>query len=184
MSETAPQSSKNSINMKHSLAFFLIGIAGALAVGSLAVYLKQNMPARQMAQNQESAQVMGTDVETMKAVDDTSMLDPDGRYLVFDQSDLETRTESRRVLFFYANWCPTCAEAHESLIMNASEIPEDVIILRVNYNDPDTDQTEKDLAQKYGITYQHTFVQIDEAGNELTTWNGGGFDELLTNLEE
>ena len=57
------------------------------------------------------------------------------------------------------------------------------MVLRVNYNDPDTDQEEKELAKKYGITYQHTYVQIDSAGKELTKWNGGGAAELLVNIK-
>ena len=37
--------------------------------------------------------------------------------------------------------------------------------------------------EKYGITYQHTFVQIDAEGKEITKWNGGKIDELLTNIK-
>ena len=91
--------------------------------------------------------------------------------------------DSRRVLFFFANWCPTCKIADESLKENADRIPKDVEIIKVNYNDSDTDNSEEELARKYGITYQHTFVQIDENGNEVTKWNGGGIDELLSNIK-
>ena len=42
---------------------------------------------------------------------------------------------------------------------------------------------EKDLAKKYAITYQHTFVQIDGLGKEVTKWNGGKTDDLLTNIK-
>ena len=58
-----------------------------------------------------------------------------------------------------------------------------MVVIRTNYNDPDTDQEEKDLAKKYGITYQHTFVQVDAQGKELTKWNGGQTDELVTNIK-
>ena len=40
-----------------------------------------------------------------------------------------------------------------------------------------------DLAKKYGITYQHTFVQIDSQGKEVTKWNGGQTDELAANIK-
>ncbi len=53
----------------------------------------------------------------------------------------------------------------------------------MNYNDPDTDQEEKDLAKKYRVTYQHTFVQIDSQENEVTKWNGGQLEGLLANLQ-
>lgn len=34
----------------------------------------------------------------------------------------------------------------------------------------------------YGVTYQHTFVQIDENGDALAKWNGGDVEKLLSNV--
>jgi hypothetical protein len=62
-------------------------------------------------------------------------------------------------------------------------IPEDIAIIRVNYNDPETDDEENALARKYGVTYQHTFVQIDSQGKEITKWVGGQTSELLNNVK-
>ena len=107
----------------------------------------------------------------------------DSRYIEYSKVAVEKAATNRRVLFFYASWCPTCKPADASFTQNVSKIPEDVTLLRVNYNDPDTDQEEKDLAKKYGITYQHTFVQIDNTGKEVTKWNGGKIDELLSNIK-
>jgi len=103
------------------------------------------------------------------------------RYLEYSKSAFESVSAKRRVLFFYASWCPTCRPADASFKAGVNEIPEDMVVIRVNYNDPDTDNAEKELARKYGITYQHTFVQIDSTGNEITKWNGGQMSELLTN---
>lgn len=105
----------------------------------------------------------------------------DSRYAEYSKVVLDGAVNNRRVLFFYASWCPTCRPADADLKENTSKIPEDVTVIRVNYNDPETDQEEKDLAKKYGITYQHTFVQIDSTGKEVTKWNGGQIDELLSN---
>lgn len=105
------------------------------------------------------------------------------RYVQYSKLALDSAVNTRRVLFFYASWCPTCRPADASFTQNVSKIPEDVTLLRVNYNDPDTDQEEKELAKKYGITYQHTFVQIDSNANELAKWNGGQIDELLSRIK-
>lgn len=111
------------------------------------------------------------------------MMGQSERYVTYSKESLEQTKESRRVLFFYASWCPNCKPADAEFREKISEIPSDVTVVRVNYNDPDTDQEEKDLARKYGVTYQHTFVQIDKDGQVVTKWNGGKMAELLKNIK-
>ncbi len=102
---------------------------------------------------------------------------------MYTKNTFDTSVDNRRILFFYASWCPTCRPADADFMKNSKKIPGDVTVLRVNYNDPDTDQEEKDLARKYDVTYQHTFVQIDGQGNEVTKWNGGSLEDLLARLK-
>jgi thiol-disulfide isomerase/thioredoxin len=106
-----------------------------------------------------------------------------GEYVEYSPEILARSADQKRVLFFYASWCPTCRPADADFKANQSQIPAGVSVIRVNYNDPDTDQAEKDLAQKYGVTYQHTYVQIDQNGNQVTKWNGGKTAELLANIK-
>ena len=115
--------------------------------------------------------------------DDAMMKKEDSRYVEYSKGVLDGSANKRRVLYFYANWCPTCKPANEDFTKNSNKIPEDMVVIRVNYNDTNTDQEEKDLAKKYAITYQHTFVQIDGLGKEVTKWNGGKTDDLLTNIK-
>jgi len=124
--------------------------------------------------------MMKKDESTMEKTDDKMM---SSRYVEYSKTALDKASSTRRVLFFYASWCPTCRPADANFKENESKIPEDVTLIRVNYNDPETDQEEKDLAKKYGITYQHTYVQIDATGKEITKWNGGQINELLTNIK-
>ena len=105
------------------------------------------------------------------------------RYKEYSQSTFASSAGTKRVLFFYANWCPTCRPADANFKANLDKIPEDVTLIRVNYNDSDTDAQEQALADKYGVTYQHTFVQIDENGNPVTRWNGGDISTLLANVK-
>ena len=124
--------------------------------------------------------MMEKDKDTMQKTDDKMM---GSRYIEYSKAALDKAASTRRVLFFYANWCPICKPADADFTTNASKIPSDVTLIRVNYNDTDTDQEEKDLAKQYGITYQHTFVQIDAQGKEITKWNGGKTSELLANIK-
>lgn len=114
---------------------------------------------------------------------DVMMMQDHGQYLPFAQNVLEQTAGKKRVLFFYANWCPICRPADADFTSNVSKFPADLVLIRVNYNDDQTDADEKALAQKYGITYQHTFVLIDENGKEIKKWNGGQTDKLLSEVK-
>ena len=105
------------------------------------------------------------------------------RYVEYSKDVLEQSSSMRRVLFFYASWCSTCRPADADFKKNIDVIPADLVIIRINYDDPETDAEEKALASQYGITYQHTFVQIDAQGNVVTKWNGGQFNELLASVK-
>ena len=111
----------------------------------------------------------------MPEKEDVMMSDAEntGQYEDYTKSAFDQATGKRRVLFFYANWCPICRPADSDIRANVAKLPADVVVFRVNYNDTDTDSDEKALAKEYGVTYQHTFVQIDSDGNVVTKWNGG-----------
>lgn len=160
--------------MRNTIVIF--AIIAALAILGFGVYtLSQNYSqSDSMMKRNDSAM---EDEEMMADKMATS------RYVQYTKSAFNNASGNRRVLFFYASWCPTCKPADANFTQNVSKIPSDVTLIRVNYNDPETDQEEKDLAKKYYITYQHTFVQIDSTGKEIAKWNGGQIDELLTNIK-
>ncbi len=70
------------------------------------------------------------------------------------------------VLFFRASWCPTCKAVDADIKANLSKIPSSLSILDVNYDNS------TELKKKYGVTYQHTFVQVDKNGNLIKKWSG------------
>ena len=80
------------------------------------------------------------------------------------------------VLFFNAQWCSTCKVARDNIEADLAAIPSDLTIVVVDFD------TANDLRQKYGVTVQHTFVQIDADGNELAKWSGSvTADEIAEN---
>ncbi|MEK7581287.1 MAG: thioredoxin family protein [Patescibacteria group bacterium] len=168
--------------MKNPIVIFaIIAVVAVLGFGAYTLSQKSS----------QSDSIMKKDDGAMKSDPTTitgqgEMMDDNtdnSRYAQYSKSALDSAANTRRVLFFYASWCPTCKPADANFTQNVSKIPEDVTLVRVNYNDPETDQEEKDLAKKYGITYQHTFVQIDSAGKEVAKWNGGQIEELLSNIK-
>jgi len=68
------------------------------------------------------------------------------------------------VLFFRASWCPTCRALDTDI--KANNIPESLTILDVDYDNS------SELKKKYGVTYQHTFMQVDKDGNLIKKWSG------------
>lgn len=75
-------------------------------------------------------------------------------------------SDSKVVLFFNAAWCSTCQQARENIEASLGEIPADLAIVLVDFEDS------IELRKKYGVTVQHTFIEIDSAGELLGKWSG------------
>jgi thiol-disulfide isomerase/thioredoxin len=174
--------------MKSKNALILVVVFGILLILGIVFFFSQNQPST----NNQSLST-NTDLPTLTSSTAQQSDNPasgtipqgtasGGQYIAYSPEGLGETSGTNRILYFYANWCPTCRPVDADLKERISEIPAGVTIIRVNYNDTETDQDEKALAQKYGITYQHTFVQIDKEGNEIQKWNGGGFEDILDKL--
>ncbi len=70
------------------------------------------------------------------------------------------------VLNFFAAWCPLCRTLKADIQANLANIPSNLTILTVDYDNS------TDIKKKYGVTYQHTMVQVDKDGNLIKKWMG------------
>ncbi len=66
-----------------------------------------------------------------------------------------------KVLFFHAAWCPICRNADVQLTAWYKTHPFPISVYKVDYD------TETELRQRYGVTYQHTYVLVDGDGDPL-----------------
>jgi thiol-disulfide isomerase/thioredoxin len=89
-----------------------------------------------------------------------------GVYDAYSPEKLALATNHKVVLFFKADWCPSCQIADQTINKEFASIPQNLAILKVSYD------TELKLRKKYGVTIQHTFVQVDSQGNLITKWLG------------
>ncbi|MEK7177083.1 MAG: thioredoxin family protein [Patescibacteria group bacterium] len=89
-----------------------------------------------------------------------------GSYETYSSEKLSLASTNKVVLFFRASWCPTCRALDSDIRSNLESIPENLIILDVDYDNSTA------LKQKYGITRQHTLVQVDASGVALNKWTG------------
>lgn len=65
-------------------------------------------------------------------------------------------------LFFHATWCPSCKALDSTINTEASTIPSDALIVKVDYD------TSTEMKQKYGVINQHTIVLIDKEMNLIS----------------
>ena len=106
-----------------------------------------------------------TDSSMMKK-DDTAMMKV-GSYEVYSASKIAMASDSHDVvLFFRASWCPSCKAVDADIKAHLQDIPATLTVLDVDYDNS------AELKQKYGVTYQHTFVQVDAQGNLIAKWSG------------
>ena len=87
-----------------------------------------------------------------------------GTFTEYSADKLALADSGDVVLFFHAEWCPSCRNLERDI--NANSVPDNVHILKVDYDE------ETALKQKYGVTRQHTLVVVDSAGNEVKTLTG------------
>lgn len=147
--------------MRH-LFLWVIAIA---VVGAGAYFLTTGTPSSEDATMEKDA----TQKEDAMMEKDTivksgdAMMDK-GSYESYAPEKLALAEKGKVLLYFHADWCPICRGLEAEIQANASAIPPGVHILKVDYD------TATSLKQKYGVTYQHTFVQVDAKGAQLAKW--------------
>ena len=100
-------------------------------------------------------------------------------YITYDQyqASKDTYADSKVVLFFNAMWCPDCRAINEALTSDPGKIPAGTTVVSVDYDQ------HADLRQRYGVTMQHTFVQINSSGDKVRQWASTSTDGLLKELQ-
>lgn len=109
-------------------------------------------------------------------------------FLEFNKGDYEQALKSDKIIFldFYANWCPICrAEEPEILAGFEALITDKIIGFRVNFNDSETDEDEKQLAKDFNVPYQHTKIILKnglEISRSVDQWDKEIFLKELKNF--
>jgi len=161
----------------------LVGVALALSALILASCSgsTQNRSQEPSSTASQTEQDLNADTEPTeeKQNEQSEIISAVGAYITLDQYEdsKENYTNSDVVLFFNATWCSTCKIARDNFESDLKSIPSNLAIVLVDFD------TEKELRKKYGVTIQHTFIQIDKEGNQLTKWSGSvTFDQIAEKL--
>ncbi|MBN9037533.1 MAG: redoxin family protein [Rhizobiales bacterium] len=83
--------------------------------------------------------------------------------------------KGKTVVFFFASWCPNCRATVTELNARWADVDPDITLVIADYD------KETALKGKFGVTYQDTFVLLDQNGAAVKSWNSGGVDGLNKN---
>jgi len=102
-----------------------------------------------------------------------------GEYIDYSPEKVAELGNKRGLLFFHASWCPSCRTADADIKKNLENIPEDLVIMNIDF-----DEYGDWGRENYMVRGQHSFVQIDGDGNMITSWSGGKFKDILRKIDE
>lgn len=99
-----------------------------------------------------------------------------GEYKTYNQDELKTAKDGQKLLlFFNASWCPSCRSTVKDIDTNKDKINSNITILSADFD------KEVDLKKKYGVTMQHTFVEVDRDGNLIKKTTGLSTVDAINN---
>jgi len=85
--------------------------------------------------------------------------------------------DSKKVYFFHASWCPICQGIDKEINADMSKIPAGITLIKTDFDNS------TDLRQKYGVTTQYTFVQVDSNNNETAQWSATSLKKAIDGIE-
>ena len=169
-------------------------IVGVIVAGGLVLFVflsnkekNLEMVKNEIVQQQRESQNSSQN-EIQKIVnDDSDMKTPEqkspvvsnvGSYEIYSPEEITRADSGKVVLFFHASWCPSCRALNGDIEKNIDSLPAGVTILKTDYD------KETELKKKYGVTYQHTLVQVDTDGNMIKKWSGDSkLEKLLLQIQ-
>lgn len=159
------------------VAIVVIGVGVAYYVATRTPTIQKAMEDADMVTQEEETMMKKDEGASMMQYSGATLAGKSSPLLDFTKTDFDAALASDKliVLYFYANWCPTCAVEFPIMQSVFNELTTDQVIgFRVNYNDSDTDADEVALAREHGIAYQHTKVFLKNGKQILKspeTWD-------------
>lgn len=162
--------------MKNKAGIIIVVIVGLAVLGGGIFAYQSNQNSKQEAEK------MAMEKEKMAKEDSVKMDDAmtkHGSYVTRADYDKDPGKyqDSKKVYFFHAGWCPICQGINKEIEADMSKIPTGVTLIKTDFD------SSTDLRQKYGVTTQYTFVQVDASGNETAQWSATSLDKAIAGIK-
>lgn len=156
----------------------IVGVILLVVVLAAGAYFAFAMPDQKTGETEESLpNIVNQNEDVSQTEQNQNTQTAQGSYQIYEPSKLALANQGQVVLFFNAKWCPDCQRANANF--QKESIPDGLTILSVDYD------KYTDLKKKYGVTYQHTFVQVDASGNQIKKWSGSyTVDDVEKNVQK
>jgi thioredoxin 1 len=166
------------MNKKMLIISVIVGLT--LVTGGLLAYEKhQNNKAPKQVSTEKTTEGATTTVEKDNTANKADPVSPKGQYttLANYNNDPSKYANSKKIYFFHASWCHVCQGIDKEINADNSKIPAGVTIIKTDFDSSTA------LRQKYGVTTQYTFVQVDNDGHETAQWAATSLSAALAGIK-
>jgi len=165
------------MNKKHIIITSIITAAVVGGVVAAVLLLRPQTPANESTTQQGTSQKAPGQSGSSDSKQSSGSAQPAnpavGRYADYVDGNTMEHAYRKTILFFHAPWCGDCQAFDE--VLCEGPIPAGVQILKVDYD------SRQDLRQKYGVTKQSTFVELDDDDDDHDhdVWVGYGKEKSI-----
>ncbi len=170
--------------MNKKLLVIIAVVTGVLLIGGGALAFNNSQNNKKEADNIAMEKEAMAKDDAMKKTEGDSMKKDDamsksGSYVTLADynADPAKYADSKKVYFFHASWCPICQGIEKEINADTSKVPAEVTLIKTDFDSSTA------LRQKYGVTTQYTFVQVDNNGNETAQWSATSLDKVIAGIK-
>lgn len=124
-------------------------------------------------ENKSGAQKIGEVMQKETAYAGKLIAGTTTKYIRYNKADHQKTLSEGKVIYFYfyANWCPICAQERPKVLQAFNEMNyPNAIGFEVHFNDNEVTKDDEEISRQFGISYQHTtiihVVGVDKTGKE------------------
>lgn len=155
----------------------LIGVL--LVGGSLLAYANTRNDTNRQGKMAVKENTVDKPTEDSITTSEAAAASQQGSYITLADytKDPSKYADSKKVYFFHASWCYICQGIEKEIVADMSKIPGGVTMIKTDFD------SAIELRQKYGVTTQYTFVQVDSSEKETAQWSATSLNDAISGIK-